>query len=97
VSYYFHPGAETEHFETIAFFESRQLGLGESYLLELEEVMVNVVKNPCRYRIERKPNIRCVSLKRFPFKVVFRDLEGVVQVLAVSHKQRRPDYWLKRL
>jgi hypothetical protein len=33
VSYYFHPGAEAEHFEAIAFFESRQLGLGAAYLL----------------------------------------------------------------
>lgn len=94
MSYYFHPGAEAEHFETIAFFESRQLGLGAAYLSELEALMVNVVYAPHRCRIERKPNIRCVSLKRFPFKVIFRDVEGVVQVLAISHKRRRPDYWL---
>lgn len=28
VSYFFHPGAEAEHFEAIAIFESRQPDLG---------------------------------------------------------------------
>ena len=97
MNYYFHPGAEAEYFEAIAFFESRQRGLGASYLSELEELMANVIQNPQQYRIERKPNIRCVSLRRFPFKVIFRDVEGIVQILAVSHKRRRPDYWLDRL
>jgi toxin ParE1/3/4 len=97
VSYYFHPGAQAEHFEAIAFFESSQLGLGASYLAEFEDLMVNVALTPHYYRIERKPDIRRVSLRRFPFKVIFRDVEGVVQILAVSHARRRPDYWLNRL
>jgi len=59
--------------------------------------MVNVALTPHYYRIKRKPSIRRVSLRRFPFKVIFRDVEGVVQILAVSHKRRRPDYWLNRL
>jgi hypothetical protein len=33
----------------------------------------------------------------FFFNVIFRDVEGVVQILAVAHKRRRPDYWLSRL
>ncbi|MFA5016702.1 MAG: type II toxin-antitoxin system RelE/ParE family toxin [Methylobacter sp.] len=97
MSYYFHPGAEAEHFEAIAFFESRQPGLGVAYLAELEELMANVVHAPHRYRIERKPNIRRIFLKQFPFNVIFRDVEGVVQILAIAHKRRRPDYWLGRL
>lgn len=97
MSYYFHPSTEAEHFEDIAFFESRQPGLSAAYLAELEELMASVVHAPHRCRIERKPNIRRVFLKRFPFNVIFRDAEGVVQVLAVAHKRRRPDYWLGRI
>ncbi|MGZ8947772.1 MAG: hypothetical protein ACXW1W_20390 [Methylococcaceae bacterium] len=63
MSYYFHPGAEAEHFEAIAFFESRQPGLGAAYLAELKE---RVAHAPHRYRIERKPNIQRIFLKRFP-------------------------------
>jgi plasmid stabilization system protein ParE len=97
MSYYFHPAAEAEHLETIVFYESRQVGLGLMYLTELEKVMDSVVRAPQCYRVERKHNIRSISLKQFPFKIIFRDAGDVVQVLAVAHKRRRPDYWLKRI
>ena len=97
MSYYFHPAAETEHLETIGFYESRQAGLGLMYLNEFEQLLENVVHTPYRYRIERKPEIRCAFLSKFPFKIVFREVSGTVQVLAVAHKRRRPDYWINRL
>ncbi len=97
MSYYFHPGAETEHFEAISFYESRQRGLGAAYLTDFEALVANIIHMPHRYRVERMPNIRSVSLQQFPFKIIFRDLEGIVQILAVAHKRRRPDYWLNRL
>ena len=97
MSYYFHPGAEADHFETIAFYETRQNGLGASYLAEFEETMADVVGMAHCYRIQRKPNIRGVSLKQFPFTIIFREVGGNVQVLAVAHKRRRHDYWVERI
>ncbi|MBA2409803.1 MAG: type II toxin-antitoxin system RelE/ParE family toxin [Gammaproteobacteria bacterium] len=97
MSYRFHPAAEAEHLEVVAFYESRRPGLGIAYLNEFEQVMTHVAQTPHRYRIERKPDIRRVSLVRFPFKLIFRDIGDSVQVLAVSHKRRRPEYWIGRL
>lgn len=97
MSYWFHPGAEREHFENIVFYESRQPGLGGAYLAELENLMIRVADMPERFRVERKPNIRVVSLTRFPYKIIFRDASGGLQILVISHKKRRPDYWLGRL
>lgn len=97
MTYRFHPGAENEHFEIIGFYESRQPGLGAAYLTEFEQLMSSVVSMPGRYRIERKPDIRVVSLIKFPYRIIFRDNNAGIQILAVSHKKRRPDYWLGRL
>jgi plasmid stabilization system protein ParE len=97
VTYGFHPEAEAEHYETVAFYESRQPGLGAGYLSEFEEVMGRVVELPQAFRIERKPNIRRAHLTRFPYTVIYREVEGAVQVLAVAHKRRRPSYWTGRL
>lgn len=97
MSYRLHPAAEAEHFEIITFYESRRPGLGDAYLREFEQVMDHVAGAPHRYRIERKPDIRQVSLIRFPFKVIFREVGDCVQVLAISHKRRRPGYWIGRL
>ena len=93
----FHEAAETEHLEAIAFYESRQAGLGGDYLEEFEAALSRVAEAPARFRIERKPNIRRLSLIRFPLKIIFRELNGVVQILAVAHKRRRAVYWAGRL
>lgn len=96
MSYRFHPGAEKEHLEIIGFYESRQPGLGAT-LIEFENLMLHVASTPQRYRVERKPNIRAVSLHKFPYRIIYRDNAADVQILAVSHKKKRPDYWLGRL
>jgi hypothetical protein len=36
VSYNFHPEAETEHLETVAYYEAQQPGLGASDLADFE-------------------------------------------------------------
>ena len=97
MSFQFHPAAEAEHLEAVAYYESRQAGLGASYLAEFEAAMRQVCAAPGRYPVERQPDIRRIRLKRFPFMVLYREMGGVVQVLAVAHYRRRPEYWLGRL
>lgn len=97
MNYQFHPDAEAEHLETVAYYETRQPGLGASYLAEFESALDLVCEAPNRYPIDRKPDIRRIRLRRFPFTILFRESEGMVQVLAVAHHRRRPLYWLSRL
>jgi toxin ParE1/3/4 len=93
----FHSAAEAEHLETVAFYESRQRGLGADYLAEFEAALSRIAESPGRYRLERKPNIRRLSLVQFPLKIIYRETASSVQILAVSHKRRRPGYWVGRL
>ena len=97
MSYLFHPAAETEHLESVAFYESKQPGLGAVYLAEFENVMKRVCEGPDRYPIEMEPDIRRIRMNRYPFTVLYREKDGIVQVLAVAHQRRRPQYWLGRL
>ena len=39
MTYWFHPGAEAEHLETIAWYEDRRAGLGAQYLAEFERLL----------------------------------------------------------
>ena len=96
MSYSFHPAAEAEHLESVAYYESKQAGLGASYLAEFERTMSTVCDAPHRYPVEKQPDVRRVRMKRFPFAVLFRESAGSVQVLAIAHIRRRPQYWLGR-
>ena len=53
MSYFFHPIAETEHLESVAFYETRRAGLGASYLAEFEKIMAVVCENPQRHPVEQ--------------------------------------------
>ena len=39
MTYEFHPEAEAEHLETVAFYETQRAGLGASYLAEFESIL----------------------------------------------------------
>lgn len=47
-------------------------------------------------KIVRSPDIRKISLQGFKFWVIYREVDDVVQVLAVAHHRRYPDYWMPR-
>ena len=97
MSFVYHPAAEAEHLETVAYLESRRPGLGALYLMEFEKIMGRVCQSPHRYPVARKPDVRRIRMERFPYTVLYREASGIVQVLAVAHHRRRPQYWLGRL
>ena len=46
MSYEFHPAAEAEYLESIAYYESKRPRLGASYLAEFERILVHVCESP---------------------------------------------------
>ena len=96
MTYQFHPEAEAERLENVAYYEERQPGLGASYLAEFESALEQVYEAPGRYPIEQRPDIRRIGLQRFPFTVLFRESGGIIQDLAIAHHRRRPLSWLGR-
>jgi toxin ParE1/3/4 len=97
VNYYFHPQARTEHLEHVAFYESRQRGLGARYLAAFSTAMAHVCAAPHRYKIEFPPHIRRCRVPGFPFNILYRQMVTDIEVLAVAPHRRRPDYWIGRV
>lgn len=97
MSIWFHPAAEIEHLDHVAYYESCRRGLGSEYLAELEELLANMVETPQRFPLVGSGQIRRAHLRRFPIAVLFRQSEHDIQILAVAHKRRRPTYWVTRL
>lgn len=96
MSYSFHPAAESEYLEAIAFYESKTPGLGVSYMAEFERSIAKACDRPEIYRVDQVPDIRRISLRKFPFSILFRETPDGVQILAVAHHRRQPRYWLGR-
>ena len=96
MNYRFHPLAEAEHLEQIAFYESRQPGLGARYREYFLQAIQTVCETPARFPIEHQPDIRRVRLRPFPLTLIYRERNAIIQVLAIAHYRRRPGYWLGR-
>ncbi|QVL50029.1 MAG: type II toxin-antitoxin system RelE/ParE family toxin [Thiocapsa sp.] len=97
MSYSFHPAAEAEYLEAIRYYESKRPGLGAALLADFESVIDTVCAAPRRNPVEQSPDVRRKSLRRFPYTVLYRERSGLVEVLAIAHHRRRPEYWVGRL
>lgn len=91
-----HPDAALEHEEQVTYYEERRFGLGARYHSATMLAITNACRTPLRFRVVRPPDIRKVSLRGFPYSVVYREVDSVVQVLAVAHHRREPGYWARR-
>ncbi|MCD8512791.1 MAG: type II toxin-antitoxin system RelE/ParE family toxin [Nitrincola sp.] len=97
MNYSFHPDAEAEFLESVGYYESVVAGLGHSLIDEFDTLARLICESPKSWKVERRPNIRKASLRKFPLSIVYRETVSDIQVLAVSHDRRRPQYWLGRV
>ena len=77
------------------WYESRRFGLGEDFLLMLEESYARIVSNPQHYPIIYQ-NVRRKLIRRFPYSIFFIQHTDKIIVLAVLHTRQSPKIWQKR-
>jgi len=88
--------AEQEMLEAAQYYERQSKGLGSSFLLEIQDAIDDIANSPETWPITRY-DIRHRSIKRFPYRVLYRiDIDEIV-VVAIMHLRRHPNYWLERL
>ena len=88
----FHPEAETELLEAIAYYESCAPGLGEDFSLEVYSTVQNILSYPHAWPIVEDDVHRCLT-SRFPYGVLYSIESDGIYILAVMHLHRHPDYW----
>ena len=96
MSYTFHPAAESEFLESVGYYESKVKGLGQALIREFSGLVSLIIDNPDAWQVEARPGVRKAPLSRFPLSIIYRQSNGSIQVLAIAHHNRRPQYWLGR-
>lgn len=89
------PEAEADIQDAYKWYESQRKGLGESFLLCIEEALSRASRKPNIYSIVYK-NVRRILIHRFPFGVFFVEGKDYISVLAILHARRNPRMWKKR-
>jgi plasmid stabilization system protein ParE len=95
MSVYFHPAASVELAEAAGFYNDKVVGLGETFILEVQRITNLVQEQPLIGQSVRL-NFRSIVLARFPYSAVYTVESDRILVLAIAHQRRRPGYWRDR-
>ena len=88
-----HADAEVELREALDFYEVRRLNLGGEFRQEFEAALQRVRENPQAYAADDDAGARSCPLRRFPYALVYVELDDRIWVAAKAHQRRRPRYW----
>ena len=78
------------------WYESQRIGLGEDFLLTLEESYSKITRTPKIYQLIYK-TVRRKLLRRFPYGLFFVLRGDEVIIIAVMHTRRKPSDWNERV
>lgn len=88
--------AEDDLHGAYKYYEQGRQGLGQDFLLCVEESLSKIVRNPQHYPVIHK-NIHRTLVKRFPFGIFFIVKNKTIVILAVIHGSRNPKKWKTRM
>ncbi len=91
-----HEAAQAEIENSIELYSKISELLGNDFRDEVERAVQLICERPQAWR-PLSDRLRRYSLNRFPYGVVYRSHNGIVEIYAVMHLRRRPGYWRERL
>ncbi len=91
----FLPEAEFEMIAAASWYERQQAKLGKRFLNTVQDTIHRITLNPELYPIVESDIRRCLT-NIFPFGVLFRIRSDMLQIIAIMHLNRNPDYWKGR-
>lgn len=91
----FTSAAQSEFTELIRFYDRQGGTIASDFATELERVVERIVEFPDA-GAPYSSGTRRILLYRFPVAVVYRARGSTLEVVALAHHRRRPDYWVLR-
>lgn len=91
----FHPAAHTEVTEAQSWYRERSPMAAVGFARETARAVRLISEAPNRYP-RGAHGTRRFLLRRYPFSLFYRRVGELIEVVAVAHQRRRPDYWATR-
>ena len=89
--------ASDELADAVRWYEHQRRGLGAELFDAIAHTVDLIRTNPeiGTLRQGRLPS-REFLLRRFPYKIIYRERDEEIYVVAIAHTARRPNYWKDR-
>lgn len=95
MKFFLHPQAKEELEQTILFYKKQQAGLEKRFIEALEDAVNRACRNPLLYRKIDYDSRKC-RLLHFPYAIVFRAKSAQLEIIAIMHLRKQPNYWQSR-
>jgi plasmid stabilization system protein ParE len=91
----FLPGARRDFDESFDWYAERSAIAAGRFSTAIDAALKRIAANPEWFAFIDSRHQECL-VRRFPFRVVFRNERERTLVVAVAHAKRHPDYWKNR-
>ena len=82
--------ADLEIIDAYLYYESKQSGLGEKFLKQLDKYLERICENPKHFEIKKK-DYREAYIRKFPYSVIFEIEEMKVVIYSVFNTPKDPE------
>lgn len=87
--------AEWEYTESLSWYADRSIAAANDFEFEFHRALELIAATPMRFP-KCDLRHRCYLMRRFPFQIIYRSMGDELQVIAIAHASRNPDYWKDR-
>jgi toxin ParE1/3/4 len=92
--FFLHPSAARDLRSATERYRERDRDIAADFVIAIHEAIAKIVASPERWPVKNR--WRRFHLRRFPFTIAYREAGAVIEIGAVAHQRRRPDYWTRR-
>jgi plasmid stabilization system protein ParE len=93
----FHEDAAAEYDAAFEWYLERNPDAALEFDAEVDRGLEQIIQAPRRWAAGSYSTRRFL-LKRFPFLLIYRERKSAgIQIVAVAHTSRKPEYWKSRL
>lgn len=91
-----HPKAISDILQIMEYYEQVATAeLAEEFYQELSRCVRKTSERPGLYKVHRG-GLRRVNLHRFPYHLLFREVDDSIRVLVIRHHRRHPSFGRRR-
>lgn len=91
-TYRLHPKADEDYAAAYTWYEDRQEGLGEKFIIAVREKIEAIALQPEIYGSKEKKEYREALVKGFPYIIVYKIYKGKKEIFisSVHHAKKHP-------
>ena len=91
-----HPLAEKELEAVFDYYAELDKDLSLRFWNEFQNGIIRIKLNPAAWT-HCQNNCRRYLLNRFPYAIIYRKNDSQIEVIALMHLKRKPEYWTSRI